>query len=435
MKCYQLITFNLVLFGEVFFGLAYMATKYNRPTYAKYSEQTRVCKHSHDFSLMCAKEEMIWDTTSAPKLNFKEDYYTVLEVPVECSSAELKKKYLKLVFLYHPDKKDGDEAKRLANRQMMVINNAYKILKDPVKRAEYDLKRNRKHQASSTTRTSSQQSNRYQKDVSASRQQNKSKSVSGNAEAVEDFSPPSWGKYTASYESESESSTSGESLVDVLTDLWSEVRRDGGQGLLRDLEEFLDEQVPGTEINGQQQSVSELETEIAIKSAASQHLKAHLKDLNVQKTAIEATLLWQQMSNTGSRSSSNAESKEKSLDQLKQRFQTLESRKVILASMKETESQIYKLEQEIQKAEKKKLRQSTKNSSRSDQIEDKFTSHTNNYDKKSSSSSSTKSSVSSQTYQSTTSSTSSRDDAASKALKDLAVEDELLKLKRKMGLL
>lgn len=76
-----------------------------------------------------------------PKLDFNECYYDVLEVNPSVSAEELKKAYYKIVFKYHPDNKESEIDKELGNRQMMVINFAYKILKDPVSRREYDERR------------------------------------------------------------------------------------------------------------------------------------------------------------------------------------------------------------------------------------------------------------------------------------------------------
>ena len=46
-----------------------------------------------------------------------------------------------MVFKYHPDNKEGDKAKDICNKQMMVINAAYKVLKDVDLRGTYDKKR------------------------------------------------------------------------------------------------------------------------------------------------------------------------------------------------------------------------------------------------------------------------------------------------------
>ena len=101
---------------------------------------------SSSFALKCAPaDDMSWDPTSAPKLDFDEDFYAVLEVEVTATAKELKKAYYKMVFKYHPDnRKDASEdEKKLCNQQMMVINNAYRILKEGDLRQKYDLQRRR----------------------------------------------------------------------------------------------------------------------------------------------------------------------------------------------------------------------------------------------------------------------------------------------------
>jgi len=60
------------------------------------------------------------------------DYYKILEVDKESSKEEIKKSFRKLAHKYHPDKKDGDEKK------FKEINEAYGVLSNDKKRAEYD---------------------------------------------------------------------------------------------------------------------------------------------------------------------------------------------------------------------------------------------------------------------------------------------------------
>ena len=69
-----------------------------------------------------ATTEMTWDIKSAPKLDFDEDYYSVLEVDSKIAAKDLKKAYYSIVFIYHPDRKLDVADKELANKQMMVIN-------------------------------------------------------------------------------------------------------------------------------------------------------------------------------------------------------------------------------------------------------------------------------------------------------------------------
>ena len=59
------------------------------------------------------------------------DYYTILGVPQNASKEEIKKAYRKLAHQYHPDR-GGDEEK------MKEINEAYQVLGNTEKRAQYD---------------------------------------------------------------------------------------------------------------------------------------------------------------------------------------------------------------------------------------------------------------------------------------------------------
>jgi molecular chaperone DnaJ len=62
----------------------------------------------------------------------KQDYYTTLGLQKGASKDEVKKAFRKLAAQYHPDKKTGDEAK------FKEISEAYSILGDEKKKAEYD---------------------------------------------------------------------------------------------------------------------------------------------------------------------------------------------------------------------------------------------------------------------------------------------------------
>ncbi|MDD3032392.1 MAG: molecular chaperone DnaJ [Candidatus Pacebacteria bacterium] len=60
------------------------------------------------------------------------DYYNILGVAREATPEQIKKAYYKLAHEYHPDKKGGDEAK------FKEVNEAYQVLSNKEKRAQYD---------------------------------------------------------------------------------------------------------------------------------------------------------------------------------------------------------------------------------------------------------------------------------------------------------
>ena len=63
------------------------------------------------------------------------DYYKTLGVSKNASQDEIKKAYRKLARKYHPDLNPGDKT---AEHKFKELNEAYEILNDPKKRAEYD---------------------------------------------------------------------------------------------------------------------------------------------------------------------------------------------------------------------------------------------------------------------------------------------------------
>ena len=63
------------------------------------------------------------------------DYYKILGVPRGASDEEIKKAYRKLARKYHPDLNPGDKT---AEARFKEIQEAYAVLSDPKKRAQYD---------------------------------------------------------------------------------------------------------------------------------------------------------------------------------------------------------------------------------------------------------------------------------------------------------
>ena len=66
---------------------------------------------------------------------FEKDFYKVMGVSKDVSEAEIKKKYRKLAREFHPDLHPGDAK---AEARFKEINEAFDVLSDKSKRAEYD---------------------------------------------------------------------------------------------------------------------------------------------------------------------------------------------------------------------------------------------------------------------------------------------------------
>ncbi len=71
----------------------------------------------------------------AAKDLYEKDFYKVLGVDKKASADEIKKKYRSLARDLHPDKTQGDSA---LEEKFKAVSEAYDILSDPKKRAEYD---------------------------------------------------------------------------------------------------------------------------------------------------------------------------------------------------------------------------------------------------------------------------------------------------------
>ena len=70
------------------------------------------------------------------------NYYEMLGVTKNASSAEIKKAYRTLAIKYHPDRNLGNKA---AEEKFKDINEAYEVLSDQTRRVQYDQSINRKN--------------------------------------------------------------------------------------------------------------------------------------------------------------------------------------------------------------------------------------------------------------------------------------------------
>jgi len=69
------------------------------------------------------------------------NYYEVLEVEMDATQDQIKEQYRFLVQAWHPDKFASPESKVRAEAKLIKINEAYTVLKDDKKRAQFDLQR------------------------------------------------------------------------------------------------------------------------------------------------------------------------------------------------------------------------------------------------------------------------------------------------------
>lgn len=63
------------------------------------------------------------------------NYYEILGISKTATADEIKKAYRNLAFKYHPDRNSGD---KVAEEKFKEINEAYDVLSDEKKRADYD---------------------------------------------------------------------------------------------------------------------------------------------------------------------------------------------------------------------------------------------------------------------------------------------------------
>jgi len=82
------------------------------------------------------------DTVGNENQDFN-DWYEVFEIDPNATMEEIKKQFKTLAKKYHPDKAPGDKQKEYHDK-MTLINQAYEVLSDPLKREEFDNKRNYK---------------------------------------------------------------------------------------------------------------------------------------------------------------------------------------------------------------------------------------------------------------------------------------------------
>jgi curved DNA-binding protein CbpA len=71
------------------------------------------------------------------------DYYDILGVPPKADAGEIKKAYRLLALRWHPDRNPGDP---WATSRFLRLGEAYRVLRDPARRATYDFLRSQERQ-------------------------------------------------------------------------------------------------------------------------------------------------------------------------------------------------------------------------------------------------------------------------------------------------
>lgn len=72
------------------------------------------------------------------------DYYAFLGVPFTATQAEIKRSYRRLARKFHPDL--NQQTQQAQDERIKLLNEAYRVLSDPKKRAIYDQQRQQARQ-------------------------------------------------------------------------------------------------------------------------------------------------------------------------------------------------------------------------------------------------------------------------------------------------
>ncbi|KAJ1402646.1 hypothetical protein B484DRAFT_457724, partial [Ochromonadaceae sp. CCMP2298] len=151
---------------------------------------------------------------------------------------------------HHPDNKQAAE-KDLANRQMMVINAAYKVLKSPELRAQYDMRRKMgtygakaavKQQPARPTdappRTGVRPGTSSSSSSSSSAERNAARRAADRARV--DAGGEDWFNYGRGTGSGGDEDVQTESLADILAELFGDISFNRGANIVNDLNDFLE---------------------------------------------------------------------------------------------------------------------------------------------------------------------------------------------------
>jgi len=105
----------------------------------KYAEAVHAYKQASQINQQDRRVvEGLQRAEAALKQSKQKNYYKILGVERDANKRVIKKAYRKLALEFHPDKHEGDEAKKEAEKKFQEMAEAYEILSDPELRDKYD---------------------------------------------------------------------------------------------------------------------------------------------------------------------------------------------------------------------------------------------------------------------------------------------------------
>ena len=139
------------------------------------------------------------------------DYYQILNIPETASQEDIRQAYLHMALVWHPDRHAGESSERIAivTACFQEIGEAYGVLSDPSRKAEYDWRR-RQSRASPPSRPTGTSS-------SVSATSRSSYSPSGDSRSDSSYSRArNWGAaYGHQSRRTSETTRVGDSIADM----------------------------------------------------------------------------------------------------------------------------------------------------------------------------------------------------------------------------
>ena len=181
------------------------------------------------------------DGKSTIKFDYKIDYYAVLKIDSNASKEEIKRSYRRLALKTHPDTAgNSDEEKEKKSLDFIRINQAYEVLSDEQTRAKYDKARKLFEMYGSPSSSNKSTSNRYNSDFKSRSGSTSSKSY---ADYFNDYT-------TKQKDYEDAYDTGGDSFGKIFSDFWKSINEDEGEsendfdydgkGVVEDFVDFLE---------------------------------------------------------------------------------------------------------------------------------------------------------------------------------------------------